>query len=64
VTRWKVLAAPFGILLPVAAIIWVGLDALDANGSVGALGFIAIMIVAGILGGRAAEKWPASSPRR
>jgi hypothetical protein len=54
----------FGGAILVIILDGVGLHALDANGSVGALGFIAIMIVAGILGGRAAEKWPASSPLR
>jgi hypothetical protein len=58
------MAAPLGIALLVAAIVGIGIQVLDASGSVAGLCFVGVAVLAGILGGRAAEKWPVSSPRR
>ncbi len=64
VNPWKLMIRPFGIVAAVTVAIWTPLSLLHASGEVGALGFAAIMIVIGIVGGRTAERWPDPPPRR
>jgi hypothetical protein len=62
---WRILIGPFAIVMAVTLAIWIPLSLLHASGNVGALGFAAIMIVIGIVGGRATadERWPDPPPR-
>jgi hypothetical protein len=58
------MAVPLGIGLLAAVIVGIGIQVLDVSGSVAALCLVGLWVLAGILGGRAAEKWPTSSPSK
>jgi hypothetical protein len=60
----RVLAIPLVILVLVSVIVGTGIQVLDASGEVAGLCFMGLAVLAGILGGRVAEKWPVSSPPR
>jgi hypothetical protein len=64
VTVFRVLAPAFGITLFVAAVVSVAMQLLDVSGQVAGLCFVGVVVLGGILAGRAAERWPDSSPRR
>ncbi|MEK6327793.1 MAG: hypothetical protein AABM66_09790 [Actinomycetota bacterium] len=61
-TVLKVLAVPLVIVILASTIVGIGIHALDVSGQVAGLCFVGLAVLGGILGGRAAEKWPVSSP--